>query len=111
MPYLILPAVLLIAPPAEVAPAPRPAGPTVAEHLTAWKVVAAGRTNVRVEVALARTDAVLKKESKFTGSALLMKPGRAVLRLNNTCDHAKHDYEAYIWNGKTVYAYNGSPRR
>lgn len=103
-------ALVSASPPVEVAPPPRPLDPSLAEHLTAWKVIAAGRTNVRAEVALTRTDPVLKRGTNFSGRVLCMKPNFAVLRLDNAGDPTKADYEAYIWNGRSVFAYSGSAK-
>ncbi|MBP3956838.1 TIGR03009 domain-containing protein [Gemmata sp. G18] len=96
-----------VAPP----PAAQPkADPKLDAYLLEWEKKMAGVINFRTEVTLARTDAVFKKTTTFGGPdsvVLCMKPNYAVLRLNNTGDPTKTDYEAYICDGKAVYAYNG----
>jgi TIGR03009 family protein len=62
---------------------------------------------MRTEITLKRTDAVFKKDTNFTGVVLCMKPNFAVLRLDNSGDPTKSDYEAFICDGKAVYAYDG----
>jgi TIGR03009 family protein len=94
-----------IPPPAP--PAPKAADPKLDGHLAEWEKKMAGVVNMRTEIALKRTDAVFKKDTNFTGVVLCMKPNFAVLRLDNTGDPTKADYEAYICDGKAVYAYDG----
>ena len=48
---------------------------------------------------------MFKREREYTGVVLCMKPNLAVLRLDYTGD--KNDYEAFICDGKTVFAYSG----
>ncbi|HEY1191482.1 MAG TPA: TIGR03009 domain-containing protein [Gemmata sp.] len=83
------------------------ADPKLDPHLVEWEKKMTGVINLRTEIQLARTDAVFKKTTNFRGLVLCMKPNFAVLRLDNTGDPTKADYEAYICNGKAVYAYNG----
>ncbi len=90
-----------------VPPAAAKADPKLDPHLVEWEKKMAGVINLRTEVALTRTDSVFKKATNFSGVVLCMKPNFAVLRLDNTGDPTKADYEAYICNGKAVYAYNG----
>jgi TIGR03009 family protein len=62
----------------------------------------------RFDLKLERKDpaaGIFKGETKYTGSILGMKPNFARLRLDNDAD--PKDYEAFICNGKSVYAYNG----
>ncbi|VTR96408.1 Hypothetical conserved protein OS=uncultured planctomycete GN=HGMM_F37F03C09 PE=4 SV=1 [Gemmata massiliana] len=90
-------------------PAPQ-ADPKLDAHLIEWEKRMANVVNFRTEVALARTDAVFKKTTNFGGPesvVLCMKPNYAILRLNNIGDSTKADYEAFICDGKAVYAYNG----
>src|SRR5258708_4415404 len=61
-------------------------------HLLRWQQKMADVKNMRTEIALKRTDPVLKREREYTGEVLCMKPNLAVLRLNYTGD--KEDYEA-----------------
>lgn len=91
-------------------PPPAPAtkdDPKLDAHLAEWEKKMANVANMRTEIVLTRTDAVFKKATNFTGVVLCMKPNFAVLRLDNTGDPTKTDYEAYICNGKAVFAYNG----
>jgi TIGR03009 family protein len=76
-------------------------------HLAAWERTLGGVTNFRFEIGLTRTDAVFKKDKKYDGVVLCMKPNFAILRLNYTADLTKTDYEAYICNGKSLFQYNG----
>jgi TIGR03009 family protein len=77
-------------------------------HLAAWEKAAGGLTTVHVEVTLTRKDGVRQKAREFTGSALCMRPTYARLRLADAA--APNDYEAFICNGKAVYAYDGPSR-
>jgi len=88
-------------------PVVKPADPKLDGHLIQWEKRMADVKNLRTEIALKRTDAVFKKDTNFTGVVLCMKPNFAVLRLDNAGDPTKTDYEAYICDGKAVYAYNG----
>ncbi len=93
-------------------PVPQPsavpkADPQLDPHLVAWEKKMKGAINMRTEITLKRTDAVFKKDTNYSGSVLCMKPKYAVLRLDNTGDPTKVDYEAYICDGKSVFAYNG----
>lgn len=76
-------------------------------YLGEWEKKMVGVMNLRTEVSLTRTEPLFKKSTTFSGSVLCMKPNLAVLRLNNTADKSGVDYEAYICDGKAVYAYNG----
>jgi TIGR03009 family protein len=95
------------APPAPPPPAPKAADPNLDAHLVGWERKMADVKNLRTEIALKRTDAVFKKDTNYTGVVLCMKPTFAVLRLDNSGDPTKTDYEAYICDGKALYAYNG----
>lgn len=88
-------------------PAAKPADPKLDLHLAGWEKRMADVKNLRTEVGLKRTDAVFKKDTNYSGVVLCMKPTLAVLRLDNADDKTKTDYEAYICDGKAVYAYNG----
>lgn len=74
-------------------------------HLDAWNKQMGGLTNFHAKFKLTRTEATFKRESKFTGSVLMMKPMFARLRLDSTTN--KDDYEAFICNGKALYVYSG----
>jgi TIGR03009 family protein len=97
--------------PAQPAPPPvtaaKPVDPGVEAILTDWEKRVAELSNVRTEILLKRTDAAFKKETNYKGVVLWMKPNYAVMRLDNTDDATKADYEAYICDGKSVYVYNG----
>jgi len=94
-------------PPAPPVPAAKAADPKLDAHLIEWEKRMVDVKNLRTEVALKRTDAVFKKDTNYTGVVLCMKPIYAVLRLDNAGDPTKVDYEAFICDGKAVYAYNG----
>jgi TIGR03009 family protein len=94
------------------APAPPPpaapkADPQLDGHLAEWEKKMVGLVNLRTEITLKRTDAVFKKDTSYSGVVLCMKPNYAVLRLDNAGDPTKADYEAYICDGKALYAYDG----
>ena len=77
-------------------------------HLASWEKTMTSLTNFRFELALKRTDpaaGIFKGEKEFKGEVLCMKPNFARLRLVYAAD--PKDYEAFICNGKAVYAYNG----
>jgi TIGR03009 family protein len=82
--------------------------PRLDGHLAAWEKQTDGIANLHVEIALKRTDAVCKKEREYTGAALYMKPNLGVMRLDPTGD--KVAYEAYICDGKNLYAYSGKDK-
>lgn len=88
-------------------PAAPAADPKLDGHLVEWEKKMANVVNMRTEIALKRTDAVFKKDTNYTGLVLCMKPNFAVLRLDNAGDPTKADYEAFICDGKAVYAYDG----
>ncbi len=107
------------APVVSVMPQPTPPGPlkgaravdpAVERHLNEWEKKVAWVTSFRAEIALKRTDTVFKKETSYTGSVLCLKPNYTVLRLNNAADPTKADYEAYICDGKSLFAYDGSQK-
>jgi TIGR03009 family protein len=106
---LLIAATVGLAQPAVPPPAPK-ADPKLDPHLAEWEKKMANVVNLRTEITLKRTDAVFKKDTNFAGVVLCMKPNFAVLRLDNTGDPTKADYEAYICDGKSVFAYNGVQR-
>lgn len=104
-------------PAAPVMPQPTPPGPVVGVravdpevegHLKAWEEKTAGVNSLRTNVAVVRRDAFLKRETKHSGSLLLLRPNYFVLRLDNDDDTTKADYEGYICDGKMLYVYNGA---
>ena len=103
------PAVAVMPTPVPPGPLPdaRTIDPAVERHLKGWEKRAGGLTSYRAEVSLKRTDPVFQKETNFGGVVLCMKPNYAVLRLDNADDPTKADYEAYICDGKSVFAYSG----
>jgi len=82
-----------------------PADPRLDEHLNGWQKTMGGLTNFHATFELTKTEAVFKKNRQYKGSVLCMKPDFARLRQDSETDKA--DYEAYISNGKAIYAYNG----
>lgn len=82
-----------------------PVDPALAAHLAGWEKQARGVTAFRAEFTLTRMDAVFRKERRYAGSLLGLTSGSAVLRLENVNDKA--EYEAYICDGKALYAYSG----
>jgi TIGR03009 family protein len=90
--------------------AEKPLDPVLEGHLLAWEKKVAEVKNVHTEIALKRTDVVFKKEANFTGSVLCLKPNCAILRLENASDPTKTDYEAYIYDGKLLYVYEGAKK-
>jgi len=78
-------------------------------HLASWEKTMTELKNFRFDLALKRTDpaatGIFKGEKDYAGEVLCMKPNYARLRLVYAAD--PRDYEAFICNGKAVYAYNG----
>jgi TIGR03009 family protein len=103
------------APVAGQPPVPPPLPPKAADqkldaYLGEWEKKMTDVKNMRTEISLKRTDAVFKKEREYTGVVLCMKPNFAVLRLDYAGDPTKTDYEAYICDGKSVFAYSGKDK-
>jgi len=120
---ITLAAVLLAAlagraqPPAAPPGAPA-ADPKLDPHLAGWEKAMGQVSNFAAKFELTRvTNDVFKRERKYTGSVLCNKPNFARLRLDSTAPpppadpkaktKPKVDYEAYICNGKSIYAYIG----
>lgn len=93
-----------------VIPAGAPAANRLDMHLDAWERAMGNTKNFRLEITLARTQAVFKRETKYSGVILCMKPNYAILRLNNMEDKSGADYIAGICNGKSFYDYNGKEK-
>jgi TIGR03009 family protein len=91
-------------------PSAKASDPVLDGHLAEWEKKTASIANLRAEISLKRTDAVLKKEREYTGTVLWMKPNLAVLRLDYAGDPTKADYEAFICDGKALYVYAGKER-
>jgi len=94
-----------------VVPGAAPAAPNNLDvHLDGWERTMREVKNFRVEITSTKTDSVFKKERKYDGVVLCMKPNFAILRLNYTADVTKMDYEAVICNGKSLFHYNGNEK-
>lgn len=120
---ITLAAVLLAALAVHGQPPAAPPGAPAADqkldaHLAGWQKTMGEVNNFHAKFELTRVaNDVFKRERKYTGSVLCMKPNMARLRLDSTTppppanpkDKAKPkvDYEAYICNGKSLYAYIG----
>jgi TIGR03009 family protein len=94
-------------------PPPPPAQPAadgkqLDAHLAQWEQKMRNVKNMRTEITLKRTDNVYRRDREYTGVVLCMKPNFAVLRLDYAADKA--DYEAYICDGKSVFAYSGKDK-
>jgi TIGR03009 family protein len=100
-----------VPPPAPPVLPAKAADPKLDAHLGEWEKKMGAVVNLRAEIGLKKTDAVFKKDTNYTGVVLCMKPNYAVLRLDNAGDPTKTDYEAYICDGKAVYAYDGVKKR
>lgn len=92
------------APGIPIAPHPRPKLDT---HLAAWEKAIGSATSIRLDFTLRRHAAggLLEGESKYSGSLLAMRPNHIRFRIDN--DAACRDFELYIHNGKSLFAYNG----
>ena len=90
-----------------VVPVGAPAPNALDTHLAGWERTMSGIVNFRFEIELTKSDAVFKKEQKYKGVVLCLKPNYAILRLDNIGDPTKTDYEAYICNGKSLFRYVG----
>lgn len=97
-----------VTPGATVPPAPPPAtDPKLDAHLAGWERTMQGVGTFYAALDVKKTESVFKKERKYSGSVLCMKPNFARLRLDNVGDPTKADYEAYICNGRSIFEYNG----
>src|SRR5207248_4967382 len=88
----LYPAVLLTL--AQPAAAP---DPKLDAHLAAWEKATQGVTAFRAAFALTRTDPVFNKSREFTGTALVMKPGAAALRIVSKAD--PNDWDEFVCDG------------
>jgi TIGR03009 family protein len=90
-------------------PAANPiADPGLDGHLEAWAKVMAGAKNFSAKFEQTKTESTFKKERKYTGSILCMKPNLARMSLANVQN--KDDFEAYICNGKSLFHYDWSTK-
>lgn len=102
-------AVVIAQPPAGPVPGAPPASdPQLEQHLLGWETTMKGVSNFSASFNLTRTEAVFKKERKYKGSVLCMKPNYTILRIESTVD--KGDYEAYLCDGKSIFEYNGQAK-
>src|SRR5690348_5419482 len=77
-------------------------------HLAAWAKAVDARKSIRCDVTLRRiypVALVFKGETTYHGSVLIAMPDKYRLRLDNAAD--SKDFEAFICNGKSGFAYNG----
>ena len=102
--------------PPPLPPAIAPANQKLDGHLAAWEKKMADVKNFRFELALQRKDpaaaGVFKNDKDYVGLVLGLKPNYARLRLDykddlNNKELKRKDYEAFICDGKAVYAYSG----
>lgn len=107
VPCATVPAQPMMPPPPPVT-AEKPTDPVLEGHLLAWEKKVAEVRNVHTKITLKRIDPVFKKNADYTGSLLCMKPRYVILRLDKANDPAKADYEAYIYDGKSLYVYEGT---
>ena len=100
-------------PPGPAVPPPIPAAVAAPNqkldaHLAGWERTMSALKNLHFELELFRKDpastGVFKDTKEYSGSVLCMKPNYARLRLDYKAD--PKDFEAFICNGKAVYAYN-----
>lgn len=73
-------------------------------HLAQWERATAKASSFSATFELTRTDAVFKKERKYAGSVLLMKPNLARISFSSATN--KNDYELYIFDGKSIFEYD-----
>ncbi|HEY3790119.1 MAG TPA: TIGR03009 domain-containing protein [Urbifossiella sp.] len=100
-------AVILQAQPPAVpglAPAAPASDPVLDAHLAGWEKVMGRASNFSAKFDLTKTEPVFKKERKYSGSVLCMKPNLARLSMWSATD--KNDFDAYICNGKSIFEYH-----
>jgi TIGR03009 family protein len=79
--------------------------PQVVAHLKAWEAKMAGLQNLYTKCEVTREEAILKKKKTLTGEVVCMKPNFARMRIDSTID--PKDWEAYVCDGKVIYAFDG----
>jgi len=104
----VLMAAVVQAQPPGLPPAAPAADPVLDGHLANWQATLGRASNFSAKFDLTRTEAVFKKERKYAGSVLCMKPNLARLSIGSVSD--KNDFEAYICNGRTLFEYNWSAK-
>ncbi len=77
-------------------------------HLVRWEQAAAEVTSYSAKFELTRTEAVFRKDRKYTGSLLLLKPTLFRLSITDAVDPNNH--EVYIYDGKSIFAYEWSAK-
>jgi TIGR03009 family protein len=77
------------------------------EHLLAWEKAMEKIENVRVDVKRVFEDVLRNKKKVFTGSLLFKRPNFFIFRLESEGDPTRRDYEAYLSDGKSLFAYRG----
>ncbi len=82
--------------------------PSLDTHLAGWEQAMKATKSLTAKYDMTRTDAVFKKERKFTGSFALLKPNRMRLDIESTAN--KNDREEYICDGKSIFEYNLSTK-
>lgn len=91
---------------APAAPPPPAADPARLDaHLQGWQKRMGELTNFRAAFDLTKTEPVFKRPTQYDGVVLCMKP--ALARLRVVSKNNPNDYEAYICDGKSIYAYSG----
>jgi TIGR03009 family protein len=73
-------------------------------YLAKWEKATEKVTSFAAEFEMTRTDAVFKKQRKYTGSVLLMKPNLFRISFRSASD--SKDFEAFIFDGKSLFCYN-----
>ena len=84
--------------------APPAADPILDTHLDGWEKATSASTNFSAKFELSKVEATFKKERKYNGSILCMKPNLA--RMSQANLQNKNDFEAYICNGKSLFHYD-----
>ena len=110
----ILAAALSIQAQSPIAPGLPPAAPVAIDpgldgHLVGWQNTMSKATNFSAKFELTRTDALFKKDRKYAGSVLCMKPNLARFSIAHATD--KNDYEAFICNGKAIFHYDWAKKK
>lgn len=95
------------APPvAAVGPAALP--PALVNHLNAWEARHKQVQNLYTDCELVKRDLLTRKEKVLTGKIMCMKPNLAWLKIEAKGNPA--DFEAYICDGKSVFAYEAGTK-
>jgi TIGR03009 family protein len=92
-----------------VGQSPAAIDPALKVHLDAWEKSIAGITNFFTSTNLTKKNAILKKETQYTGSIICLKPNMARMRIEKK--DKKDEYTAYICTGTAVYEYDGTGKQ